>query len=249
MKSGGIGSWTAPDGLGYSGLRPVRLSGTGYAILVLSAIFVIVGLGLGSFLWNKSHRERAEREQLEHGGARAQATVVRLWRSGENGSTRRMSYRFEVGGRVVTGTTGVPKTNWTALHTGDSVPVRYLPANPAVNHPEQWSRRVSPELLGLLIPLLFCGIASGFLLMVRCQSRLLSEGRPAPGVVVKARRSDKHVVVNYEFRLLSGAVRKGKSSCSGHNVPGLGSEVCVIYDPDNPKRNALYPLSLVKLLR
>jgi hypothetical protein len=248
MKSGEIGSWTAPDGLADSGLRPVRLSGTGIFLLGLSAVLVIGGLVLGVFLWNQSRRESAEREQLERGGALAQATVVRLWRSGKE-NNRRMTYRFEADGQVVTNSTRVPRQNWAALHVGDEIPVRYLPANPAINNPEQWERKVTPIVLAPLLPLFFAAAAFLIILKLRCESRLLSEGRPAPGEVIKTRRSDKHVVVTYEFRLLSGALRKGKSSCSRRNVPGVGSPVTVIYDPENPKRNALYPLSLVKLVK
>ena len=48
-------------------------------------------------------------------------------------------------------------------------------------------------------------------------------------------------------RLLSGAVRKGHSSANKRSVPAVGSVICVIYDPDNPRRNAVYPFSLVEL--
>lgn len=247
MKPEQIGSWKAPDGLGYSGLRPVRLSGAGYAMLVFSAIFVIGGLVLGVFLWNQSRREGAERARMQSDGALAQATVVRLWKSGGEDTAYRLSYRFEVDGQVVTGSTRAPKKRWTALHTGDTIPVRYLAANPAINHPEEWSRKVMPVLVVALVPAMFVGFAALFAVIITRQSRLLSEGRPAPGVVVKVRRTDKAVTLTYEFRVMSGATRKGRSSASGKNVPAVGSVVCVMYDPDNPRRNGLYPFSLVKL--
>jgi hypothetical protein len=247
VKAEGLGSWTAPDGLGYSGLRPVRLSGAGYALAVLSAIFVMGGLVLGNFLWSQSRRETAEREQLDREGVSAQATVVRLWRSGDKESTPRLRYRFEVGGQVVTGTARVPRKTWSALHTGDTIPVRYLPLNPAINHPAEWPKRATPLLVAAIVPVMFAGLAILFGAILLRQSRLLSEGRPAPGVVVKTRRTDKAVVVTYEFRVMSGATRKGRCTVNRKNVPAEGSIVCVMYDPDNPKRNAIYPFSLVKL--
>ena len=247
MRPEDIRSWKAPDGLGYSGLRPVRLSAAGYAMLAFSAIFVIGGLVLGVFLWNQSRRESADRLRLENEGVRAQATVVRLWKSGDKESTPRLRYRFEVEGQVVTGSARVPRKVWSALHTGDTISVRYIPANPAINHPEAWSHSVTPAFLAALVPAMFLGFAALFGVIITRQSRLLSEGRPAPGVVIKARRTDKAVSVTYEFRVLSGATRKGRSSASGKNVPAVGSVVCVIYDPDNPRRNGLYPFSLVRL--
>ena len=247
MKPGEIGSWTAPDGLGYSGLRPVRLSGSGYALSVFALVFVIGGLLLGNFLWLKSRHESAQREELELEGARADATIVRLWRSGGEDSSRRMSYRFEIDGQVVTGSTKVPKRTWSTLRTGATIPVVYLPGDPAINYPEAWRRSVTPVFLAVLVPSMFGGFAALLGLTIMRQSRLLREGRPAPAVVVKTQRSDKAVVVTYEFRVLSGAVRKGRSSASGKSVPAEGSVLCVMYDPENPRRHAIYPFCLVKL--
>jgi hypothetical protein len=50
--------------------------------------------------------------------------------------------------------------------------------------------------------------------------------------------------MTYEFPLLSGAVASGKAGTSA-KPPAIGSVICVIYDPESPKRNAVYPLSLV----
>ena len=247
MKPGELESWTAPDGLGYSGLRPVRLSGAGYALAALSAIFVIGGLVLGNFLWNQSRRENAQRAQLEREGVRIEATIVRLWRSGGKDNTPRLSYRFQLQDQVVTGSSRAPRKTWNALHVGDPIPVRYLPANPAINHPEDWPANATPVFLAALVPAMFVGLAGLFGVMITRQSRLLSEGRPAPGVVTKTRRSDKNVVVTYEFRVLSGATRTGRCSSGRKSVPAVGSVVCVMYDPDNPRRNGIYPFSLVRL--
>jgi len=52
-------------------------------------------------------------------------------------------------------------------------------------------------------------------------------------------------VIHYEFRLLNGIVAKGKSSAS--KAPAGDAPLCVLYDPENPRRNARYPFSLVRL--
>ena len=77
---------------------------------------------------------------------------------------------------------------------------------------------------------------------VRRQARLLAEGRPAPGRVTGFKKTDKAIRVQYEFRLLNGALAKGKVNRS--KAPVEGAPLCVLYDPENPRRNALYPLSL-----
>ena len=83
------------------------------------------------------------------------------------------------------------------------------------------------------------------LIPLRRQNRLLTEGRPAPGRVTAIKKADKVLVVQYEFRLLNGVVVKGKYNAS--KVPAADQPLCVLYDPENPRRNALYPLSLVRL--
>jgi hypothetical protein len=80
---------------------------------------------------------------------------------------------------------------------------------------------------------------------VRREARLLAEGRPAPGRVTGFKRAGKTIQVQYEFHLLNGALVKGKVNRS--KPPIEGTTVCVLYDPENPRRNAPYPLSLVRL--
>ncbi len=77
------------------------------------------------------------------------------------------------------------------------------------------------------------------------QRRLLTEGRPAPGIVTRLSRTKGGMQVYYDFLLLSGSVAKG-SSGPVSKPPGIGQTVCVLYNPDNPRRNAIYPLCLVK---
>ena len=47
-----IENWTPPDGLGYSSLRPVQLTGAGIALLVVAGAMLLgavaAGIGLGA---------------------------------------------------------------------------------------------------------------------------------------------------------------------------------------------------------
>ena len=85
--------------------------------------------------------------------------------------------------------------------------------------------------------------------LLRRQRYILAEGRIAPGIVteVKNKQSqhgERHVAV-FEFPLLSGGVGKG------HTIPEkknyfVGQKVNVVYLPDEPSKNAVYPMGLVK---
>jgi hypothetical protein len=57
-----------------------------------------------------------------------------------------------------------------------------------------------------------------------------------------------HPSITFAFPLLMGAVASGKSGASS-KPPAIGSAITVVYDPEQPRRNAVYPFSLVKPAR
>jgi hypothetical protein len=130
---------------------------------------------------------------------------------------------------------------------GDTVPVRYVPADPTINHPAGWQMDVTPEWLPFLIAAILIADAGLVAFMLWRQWYLLGEGRPALGIVLTARRTGRRSIVRYEFRGLNGAVMKGRCSSKSRTLWGEGSTVCILYDPENPKRNAVYPFQLVRL--
>jgi hypothetical protein len=239
--------WTPPDGMGYSGLRPVRLAPGGLVPPVMAFVCVIGGPVLGVYLWNQSQRQTAARERLDRDGVPAEATITRLWRTSGKSPSDRVSYRFKAGATLVTGSTHVPSRIWRTLHVGDTLPVRYVPADAMINHPAGWPMDVTQEWLAYMVAAIFMGDGALVIAILWRQWYLLGEGRPAPGIVVKKRGAGRRAMVRYEFRALSGAVLKGRCGARSQSVPGEGSAVCVLYDPENPKRNAVYPLQLVRL--
>lgn len=239
--------WRPPDGMGYSGLRPVRLTAAGYLLAAITAVFAIGGPVLGVTLWNRSQEQTAFRERLDREGVAAQGTIDRLWHIGGESPTDHVSYRFEAGTTPVTGSTQVPSRIWRTLHVGDMLPVRYVPGDPSLNHPSGWPVNVTAEWLPFLMAAIVMGDAGLVFWILWRQWHLLGEGRPAPGLVLKARRTGRRVMVRYEFRALSGAVMKGRCSTNSTAVQGEGSAVAILYDPENPKRNAVYPFHLVRL--
>jgi len=244
----GPDNWQPPDGLGYSSLRPVQLTGQGYALVVLGVVFAIGALTLSAFLVNESHREAGVREQLRREGTETSAVVTRVWRAGDKEGTRMVAYRFTAGGREIDGRSSTPSATWRGLKKDAPLAVRFVPGHPEISHPAGWEKSVTPFWLAFLVGGCLLVVPAIFAAMIRKQSSLLSEGRPAPGVVTGVKRADKAVFVLYECQLLSGAVVKGRSN-GCRRTPGIGSPVCVLYDPDNPRRNAVYPLCLVKLMR
>src|SRR5262245_41596433 len=93
-----------------------------------------------------------------------------------------------------------------------------------------------PLFLPYLLAVPFAvGGSLAFLPLLR-QRWLLAEGRAAPGVVTRHGRKDQHGRVYYfEFRVLSGATVEGRAGPS-HRPPPVGRPICVLYDPNQPRR-------------
>ena len=90
-----------------------------------------------------------------------------------------------------------------------------------------------------------CASATSLARLRSKQRRLLSEGRAAMGVVTGHwSGSHGHKVVVYEFRLPGGELIKGRAASLKKPV---GTLLNIIYDPDRPRRSAIYPLQLVRV--
>jgi hypothetical protein len=247
--------WVPPDRLDRSRPRPVRLTGGGKAVLALAVVSlvgaVVAGIGLGVVADRGAENVRLFREE----GVDADALVIRRWRiRGETGRTL-VAYRFTVAGRAYEAESRIPRRIWQSLRVGSLLPVRYVRSNPDLNYPLGYGRRSTPLWLpyGVGAVLAVCGLL--FPLPLLNQRRLLANGRVALAHVTSygAELHGTHGVklgkkFKYEFGLLSGATGKGESGPS-KNPPAIGGTIWVLYDPETPRKNAPYPLSLVKVRR
>jgi hypothetical protein len=57
-----------------------------------------------------------------------------------------------------------------------------------------------------------------------------------------------HRTISYAFPLLSGAMATGKSD-STRKAPETGAVLCIVYDPDRPRRSQPYPIPFVRALK
>src|SRR5258707_5033567 len=193
-----------PDGLGYSSLRPVRLTGQGIALTVLAIVFLIGAPVLSVVIATQSKKAEEQQRLLRDQGAAATAVITRVWRTDGKDSRHMVSYRFDRGD----GKVSAPKRIWEGLAAGAPLAIRYVPARPEINHPSEWEASRPPFLLAyvIIVPMLIPPVL--LTIVIRKQIRLLSEGRPAPGVVTSIKRTAKAIIIKYNFTLLRGAVTK-----------------------------------------
>ena len=240
-------NWVPPDRLDRSCPRDVHLTGTGYALLALCLTLLIGGVAGAIALTNVSQRQFEEQQMLRE-GADVDATVTNLWRSGDDSKTPWVAYTFEFGGNFYSGRSRTRVPVWEKLTVGGPIPVRFSTANPQLNVPQGSQRNPLPIWLGVLVGGM-AGIAAVLsALPIRNQRRLLADGRATRGFVTKHTKHGHGATIHYDFVLLNGATAQGHRPVGKKPAP-IGSPVWVLYDSENPRRSALYPLSLVKLIR
>jgi hypothetical protein len=237
--------WRPPDGLERSGSRAVRLTAGGKIVSALAVALFAGALAAGIALGLLASRQAEERRLLREQGADTQGRVTRLWRSRDKDRQHWVTYQFAVQGRSYPGRAKLPRSVWTNLQVGSDLPVRYLPSDPALSYPRGYESMPMPMWVPGLVAaaLAACGWLATF--SIRRQRCLLARGRPAPAVVTRLTRTQHGQTIHYEFPVLSGAIARGRGS-PGRTPAAIGATICVLYDPENPRRNAPYPLPLVR---
>jgi Protein of unknown function (DUF3592) len=238
-------SWIAPEGLDRARPRRVALTGGGKGLLVLALALCIAGLPAAVLLGSIARRNAEERRLIQEQGVDTEGRIIRLDRHrGEDGYW--VDYGFTANGRTYERNRKVSARTWKSLKVGASLTVRYLPSNPGIHNPAGWNN----EGVGFWVSPLagFSLVMGGWLCMlpIRSQGRLLGGGRVTPGVVTRHSKGKHGYTISYEFSLMNGARRTGETGAR-KDPPALGSTLPVLYDPEEPRKNTVYPLSLVRL--
>jgi hypothetical protein len=231
----------------------VRLTGGGRALLAVAALLLAAAVGAGAGLFRAAVRQDDDRRAFARDAIVTSADVVRLWRGSDEHKTPWVAYRYAVDGRSFEGRTKMGSAAWKKLQVGATLPVRYLRADPGRNLAAGVQSGGIPIWLPFLIAGALASVSGLFYAGIRVQRRLLAEGRAAPAIVTGHTKTHTshggtHRSMAYTFPLLSGATVAGKSSTSS-KPPGIGSIICVLYDPERPRRSIPYPLPLVRPAR
>lgn len=244
--------WKPPDALRRSCPREVSLTRAGIALLVTCGLLMAGGVAVGIAIGAKAKRESANARLLREQGVDSQAEVTRLWIASDGKDRQhRVAYRFTGDdGSTHKSSASVRQSFWKTLAVGAFLPVRYVPSKPGIHYLKVNGPRRTPAWVPYAVgaPMMLAGLLLP--LTIQRQKRLLADGRPAPGVITRYRRTQTNhgaqTWISYEFQLLGGGVRKGRASVD-RRIGAEGSVICILYDPDNPRRNAPYPMGLVKV--
>jgi hypothetical protein len=248
-------SWSCPQELDRPMPRPVRLTGIGIFYCVIALACIISGVVLTAQLCIPELRRQASDDSLTRRltaeGSETEATVTRLWSAlGRD----RVSYDYTIDGRGYHSGSYIASQHWQQLQVGSPLAIRYLPSDPTKTCPEadppnsgnNWSIVLPMTCLPLGFMSIFTFL---YLSAVWPQFRLLARGKPARGVVTRckegSRRRMRGYFLYYDFPLPDGSLCRGKDF-SGQPA-AEGSNVTVLYDPNKPLRNDLYPMETVRL--
>lgn len=210
--------------------------------LFVAALLLCVGAAGERAFFKYTLHEVAIRDALRNQGSETsgRVTVVSM-------AHRRVYYSFSIDGTNFTGESNdVPVDGSMSLHVGDSLPIRYIAANPSINHAAAWE---DSPYSGLGTSIFWAmPIFMGLMLVRRfpLQRRLAMNGIAARGCIAKTEwygpsRGQRYA--NYTFRNLStDEVEIG--SCPDDNIYAADSDCWVLYMPAKPRQSEIYPFPI-----
>jgi hypothetical protein len=220
--------------------RTARMTSTGKTTLAYVAF--LFALTLAGVIWFglQAMHQLENRAALRQGSVETTGEITRLYYAGKN-NKQWVQYTFPVDGTFYTGKDMVPDRLSSAFHEHHFLEIRYLPGNPAVNHPAAWEETTSSSLMAF-IPVAVPALIAIFLLVTfRAQRQLLAEGTFASAVVTKCSRWRNCFKLMYEFHTQDGVAASGSYLYQTPVKPG--AKVRILYLPQNPRQNQTYPLN------
>lgn len=247
-----VNTWQPPAELQTSTPRRTELTRFGMTTSGVAAAITVVAIVLAGFMMNQAEADAARWQtwQADATPAQGHITHMRQTRSGKT-TVYRVEYSYPVGDLTYGGVGTVQQREWKYMQEGDTIRVFYRRSQPGLSWISGHEPKGMPRWVGPLTGTAM--LIAPVLLMwnLRRQRRLLEQGWPTKATVTRVRRIQQQkgpptYRVYYAFQTMNGDAMTGRSQVR-NNVPAEGSEVTLLYLPDNAKRNALYPLCLVRV--
>lgn len=217
--------------------RRLRLSKNGIWMATAAAVMLALTAALALWFALDGVQQTRQRTALRQNGREAAGEITRVWSAGRSLKTK-VAYSFVVNGVPFAGEARVPNQLVPSLYASNAIPIQYLPENPAINHPTAWEWTMDWDS--------FFGPAVGMALtlflftILRSERRLVAGGSPAAGTITRCTPGRKGgFSVSFEFRAQDGDMTKGTGWSQSRQE--VGERVCVLYLPQNPRRNLSYP--------
>ena len=253
------GDWKPAVKLDRALPRPVRLTGAGKLLCLVSALLVAGGVWGGAGAVSADLRSDAlrvaEARRMLVEGRETQAEVTGLRQSGGRYRHYEVAYLFAVDGQGYIAHNYIGWQHWKSLQVGSRMAVRYLVSDPTHVYPisDPPPRRPMDWFFPLVAGGGIAAIGVWPLLILGRQCRLLARGRCAQAVVTRCVETQARNGVSYnfyyEFPLKGGGTGQGSYDPAFRRLkpPAEGSAIWVVCDPKDPRRNVPYPMWLVEV--
>lgn len=235
---------TVPSELAGPSPRKVQLSfseGDGRYLLLIVLVFFVGGL-IFLVWYGYDDIKQFQQRALLRSDAREVVGEVTGFSFGRY-SPMSVNYRFTVNGVTYT-SEALELANpgpGTSFDKGDNIFIRFLPSNPAINHPADWEWSAAIGWYFVVGEVFFTSMGGWALAVLLGDRRLAREGTVAAGIVTGCARDDRWFRVDYEFRTEGGVLMKGHNDFKDEY--GAGARIWILYLPHKPQRNHSYPLS------
>ena len=208
-------------------------------LLIMPTLLLAVFSGIPTY---QALRLIQQRNALRRNSKEVLGWIDEVWHAGR-AHVPTVSYTFVVHGINRTGQAEVPKRIYATLHSGDVLEIRYVPSDPSINHPASWEWSAGWE--NFVVPVIGLASVIFYRALLRRQRHLAVEGIPAFATVTGTSRGRNGPIVKYEFRT-DGGIYQGSDSSPGRKA--TGTRICILYLPNDPNRNGIYPLSAYRVL-
>jgi len=238
--------WTAPLELTGALPRETSLSDEGSTTAMVATVLILVAVAAAIWAGIHAVKQMAHTAALRREGLQAagQVTKLRAGRSSTPWDSKSgwwVSYGFTANGIALTGESRVPSRLLDSLRLLGPLPIRFLPSNPAINHPAAWEESALSSWAWLAVAAVPAAFGILLLAPFRGQRQLVIEGVPTAGVITKCSSGSRGVwSVEYQFRPAYGSVVKGHTGDTSRLE--AGATICVLYLPKNPRLNQSYPV-------
>jgi len=149
-------------------IRPSSDARYGEIVLALMLGLTVI---LSLWLCNSAVHQMQLRSVLRRDGAEVLGEVTEI--KPVPRSMDRVSYTFTVNGGTFSGEVGVPPQLVEGLRQSNSLTVRYLPSNPAINHPAAWEWSFLSNSVGIIFLMILVSIFGLFRIILYRRRQLL----------------------------------------------------------------------------
>jgi hypothetical protein len=228
-----------PDELLGQTPRQVYISGSLPYFLTVIVLLFLVGGGTAIGWWGfNALQQKQHRAALRSNGRVTSGRVTNLT---EAHGDSYVYYTFTVDGARYFGRAQIGGDFRGPLHKSDEIAIRFLPSDPAINHPDAWEWSMTEQLLPILFFVFFLGVTVWGLAYIRRERELARNGKPVQGIVTNCAPQKDWYQVAYEFRTEDGEHMSGASD--SQDSYETGQKIWILYLSKRPHINHAYPLS------